>query len=99
MVICGHLATQFHLLGSMRPLIATPKTKENIVQHLGEYFADTLVECTYYVHDGTLTAEDVANMIFDELEDWMAYHASMTNAADAIRNALRERVSESRTMS
>jgi len=69
------------------------KTKAEVVQRLGEYFADTLVECTEYVHDGTLTAEDVAKMIFDKLEDWMAYHASMTTAADAIRNALRERVS------
>ena len=77
----------------MRPLLLTSKTKEELTQRLGEYFADTLVECTDYVHDGTLTAEDVAKMIFDELEDWMAYHASMTNAADAIRNALRERVS------
>ena len=65
----------------MRPLMATPQTKENIIQRLGEYFADTLVECTDYVHDGTLAAEDVA------------YHGSMVNAADAIRNALRERVS------
>ena len=77
----------------MRPFISTPQTKENIVQRLSEYFADTLVECTDYVHDGTITAEDVAKMIFDELEDWMAYHGSMVNAADAIRNALRERVS------
>ena len=84
---------QFHLIGSMRPAMATPKTKENIVQRLSEYFADTLVECTDYVHDGTLTADDVAQMIFDELEDWMAYHGSMVNAADAIRNALRQRVS------
>ena len=86
MVICGHLATQFHLLGLM-------KTKAELTQSLGEYFADTLVECTDYVHDGTLTAEDVAKMIFDGLEDWMAYHGSMVNAADAIRNALRQRVS------
>jgi hypothetical protein len=92
MVSCGHRHTQFHLIGSMR-LQLTTKNKEEIIQRLGEYFADTLVECTDYVHDGTLTAEDVAKMIFDELEDWMAYHASMTNAADAIRNALRERVS------
>ena len=69
------------------------KTKAEIITGLGQYFADTLVECTDYVHDGTITAEDVAKMIFDELEDWMAYHASMTNAADAIRNAIRERVS------
>ena len=69
------------------------KTKAEIITGLGQYFADTLVECTDYVHDGTLTAEDVAKMIFDELEDWMAYHGSMVNAADAIRNALRERVS------
>jgi hypothetical protein len=69
------------------------KTKAEIITGLGQYFADTLVECTDYVHDGTITAEDVAKMIFDELEDWMAYHASLTNAADAIRNALRERVS------
>ena len=86
MVICGHRHTQFHLIGSM-------KNKEEIIQRLSEYFADTLVECTDYVHDGTLVAEDVAKMIFDELEDWMAYHGSMVNAADAIRNALRERVS------
>jgi hypothetical protein len=86
MVSCGQLPTQFHLIGLM-------KTKEEIIQRLGEYFADTLVECTDYVHDGTLTAEDVAKIIFDELEDWTAYHASMTNAADAIRHALRERVS------
>jgi hypothetical protein len=69
------------------------KTKAEIITGLSQYFADTLVECTDYVHDGTITAEDVAKMIFDELEDWMAYHASMTTAADAIRNALRERVS------
>jgi len=69
------------------------KTKAEIITNLGQYFADTLVECTDYVHDGTIAAEDVAKMIFDELEDWMAYHASMTNSADAIRNALRERVS------
>jgi hypothetical protein len=69
------------------------KTKAEIITGLGQYFADTLVECTEYVHNGTITAEDVAKMIFDELEDWMAYHASMTTAADAIRNALRERVS------
>jgi hypothetical protein len=47
------------------------KTKAEIITGLGQYFADTLVECTDYVHDGTLTAEDVAKMIFDELEDWM----------------------------
>jgi hypothetical protein len=69
------------------------KNKAEIIQRLSEYFADTLVGCTDYVHDGTLTAEDVVKMIFDELEDWMAYHGSMVNAADAIRNALRERVS------
>lgn len=86
MVSCGHRHTQFHLIGLM-------KTKEELIQRLSEYFADTLVECTDYVHDGTLVAEDVAKMIFDELEDWMAYHGSMVNAADAIRNALRERVS------
>ena len=86
MVSCGRHPTQFHLTGLM-------KTKEEIITGLGQYFADTLVECTDYVHAGTITAEDVAKMIFDELEDWMAYHASMTNAADAIRNALRERVS------
>ena len=86
MVSCGRHPTQFHLIGLM-------KNKEEIIQRLSEYFADTLVECTDYVHDGTLTAEDVAKIIFDELEDWTAYHASMTNAADAIRHALRERVS------
>jgi hypothetical protein len=69
------------------------KTKAEIIQCLGQYFADTLVECTDYVHDGTITAEDVAKIIFDELEDWTAYHVSMSNAADAIRHALRERVS------
>ena len=86
MVSCGQLPTQFHLIGLMQ-------TKEELIQRLSEYFADTLVECTDHVHAGVITAEDVAKMIFDELEDWMAYHASMTNAADAIRNALRERVS------
>jgi phage gp37-like protein len=69
------------------------QTKEELIQRLSEYFADTLVECTDHVHAGVITAEDVAKMIFDELEDWMAYHGSMVNAADAIRNALRERVS------
>jgi len=69
------------------------KTRTEIIQRLSEYFADTLIECTDYVHDGTITADDVAKMIFDELEDWMAYHGSMVNAADAIRNALRQRVS------
>jgi hypothetical protein len=41
----------------------------------------------------TLAPDDIAKLIIDELEDWMAYHASMTNAADSVRHALRERVS------
>lgn len=87
MVFCGHPHTLFHSIGSMNT------RKEDIIAKIGEYFADTLVECTEYVHDGTLTAEDVACIIFDELEDWTAYHASMTNAAEAIKYALGKRVS------
>jgi len=46
-----------------------------------------------YVHTKDIAPDDIAKLIIDELEDWMAYHASMTNAADSVRNALRERVS------
>lgn len=60
---------------------------------LGECFADTLVECVEYVHQKDLTADEVAQLILDELEDWMAYHMSNANAAEAIRHALGERVS------
>lgn len=87
MVFHGHPHIVFHLIGSMN------NRKEEILSKLGAYFADTLVECTEYVHNGTLTDEDVAGMIFDELEDWLAYHASMTNAAEAIKHALGKRVS------
>ena len=86
MVFYGHRHTQFHLTGLM-------KTKEEIIQRLGEYFADTLVECIDYVHDGQLTAEDVASLLLDELENWMAYHTEMTNAATAIRYVIQQRVS------
>lgn len=68
-------------------------SKEEILKQLGEHFADTLVECLDYVHTKDITPDDIAKLIIDELEDWMAYHASMTNAADLVRNALRERVS------
>ena len=86
MVSCGRHPTQFHLIGLM-------KTKAEIFEQLGERLSDVLVECTDYIHDDVLTAADVANLIFNELEDWMIYYGSMTTAADAIRNALRERVS------
>jgi len=69
------------------------KNKAEILAQIGEYFGDTLIECTDYVHDGTLTAADVAGVIFDELEDWTTYHASMTGAALAIKHALEQRVS------
>ena len=46
-----------------------------------------------YVHTKEITPDDIAKLIIDELEDWMAYHASMTNAAESVRYALRERVS------
>lgn len=68
-------------------------TKEEILKRLGEYFADTLVQCLDYVHTKDITPDDIAKLIIDELEDWMAYHASMTNAAESVRHALRERVS------
>jgi Zn/Cd-binding protein ZinT len=69
------------------------KTNEDVIRRLGEQFADILVECTDYVHDNVLTAEDVAKVIFDELEDWMIYYGSMTTAAEAIKYALGQRVS------
>lgn len=86
MVFFGLLPTLFHLIGSM-------KTKEDVLAAIGEHFSDTLVTCIDYVHTKDVTPEDVARVIVDELDDWLAYHASMTNAAEAIRHALRERVS------
>jgi predicted small metal-binding protein len=68
-------------------------SKEEILKRLGEHFAETLFECLDYVHTKDIAPDDIAKLIIDELEDWMAYHASMTNAADSVRNALRERVS------
>ena len=91
MVSCGHLSTLFHLIGSM--ISTATATKEEILTRLGEHFADTLVECLDYVHTKDIAADDIAKLIIDELEDWMAYHASMTNAAESVRHALRERVS------
>lgn len=73
-------------------LIAT-SSKEEILKRLGEHFADTLVECLDYVHTKDISPVDIAKLIIDELEDWMLYHASMTNAAESVRDALRERVS------
>ena len=69
------------------------KTKEDVLAAIGEHFSDTLVTCIDYVHTKDVTPEDVAKVIVDELDDWLAYHASMTTAAEAIRHALRERVS------
>jgi len=86
MGFCGHHLTLFHLIGSM-------KTKEDILATLGEHFSETLVTCIDYIHTKDVSPEDVAKVIVDELDDWLAYHASMTNAAEAIRHALRERVS------
>ena len=74
-------------------ILTATATKEEILNRLGENFADILVECLDYVHTKEITPEDIATLIIDELEDWMAYHASMTNAADAVRNALRQRIS------
>jgi hypothetical protein len=74
-------------------ILTATATKEQILSRLGEHFADILVECLDYVHTKEITPEDIATLIIDELEDWMAYHASMTNAADAVRNALRQRIS------
>jgi len=74
-------------------------SKEEILTRLGECFADTLVECLDYIHTKDISPDDIAKLIIDELEDWMAYHASMTNAADSVRHALRERVSDTRAVS
>ena len=79
------------MTGSM--ISTATANKEEILKRLGEHFADTLVECLDYVHTKGITPDDIAKLIIDELEDWMAYHASMTNAADSVRHALRERVS------
>lgn len=87
MVLSGPLPTTFHLIGSMI------KTKEDVLTRLGECLSDTLVMCLDYVHTKDVTPEDVAKVIIDELEDWMNYYGSMNNAAEAIRNAIRERVS------
>jgi hypothetical protein len=74
-------------------------SKEEILTRLGENFADSLVECLDYIHTKDITPDDIAKLIIDELEDWMAYHASMTNAAESVRYALRERVSDTRALS
>ena len=68
-------------------------SKEEILKRLGENFSETLIQCLDYVHTKDIGPDDIAKLIIDELEDWLAYHASMTNAAEAIRHALRERVS------
>jgi hypothetical protein len=65
-------------------------SKEEILKRL---ILKRLGECLDYVHTKDISPDDIAKLIIDELEDWMAYHASMTNAADSVRNALRERVS------
>jgi hypothetical protein len=79
------------MTGSM--ISTATANKEEILKRLGEHFADTLVECLDYVHTKDISPDDIAKLIIDELEDWMAYHASMTNAAELVRHALRERVS------
>ena len=68
-------------------------SKEEILKQLGENFSETLIQCLDYVHTKDIGPDDIAKLIIDELEDWMAYHASMTNAAESVRHALRERVS------
>ena len=67
--------------------------RDQILQRIGEDFADTLVTCVDYVHTGTITASDVADRLLVELEDWITYYSQMTTAADAIRSALVKRVS------
>ena len=79
------------MTGSM--ISTATASKEEILKRLCEHFADTLVECLDYVHTKDISPDDIAKLIIDELEDWMAYHASMTNAAELVRHALRERVS------
>jgi hypothetical protein len=91
MVFCGHHHTTSPMTGSM--ISTATASKEEILKRLGEHFADTLVECLDYVHTKDISPDDIAKLIIDELEDWMAYHASMTNAAELVRHALRERVS------
>ena len=68
-------------------------SKEEILKRLGENFSETLIQCLDYVHTKDIGPDDIAKLIIDELEDWLAYHASMTNAAESVRHALRERVS------
>ena len=87
MVFCGHHHMTFPMTGSV-------DKRDQILQRIGEDFADTLVTCVDYVHTGTITASDVADRFIAELEDWIAYHSQMTTAADAIRSALTERVSD-----
>ena len=91
MVFCGHHPMTFPMTGSV-------DKRDQILQRIGEDFADTLTTCVDYVHTGTITASDVADRFIAELEDWIAreiaYHSQMTTAADAIRSALTERVSD-----
>ena len=79
----------------MSKIIITEKQLENMVRHIKENHDDG----SYMAKQQLFTIATLAYKMWemmeegDELEDWMAYHASMTNAADAIRHALRERVS------
>ena len=68
--------------------------RAKVLDDIGEDFADTLITCADYIQTGTITASDVADRFIAELEDWIAYHSQMTTAADAIRSALTERVSD-----
>ena len=76
------------------PMTGSVSKRDQVLESIGEDFAETLTTCVDYVHTGTITASDVADRFIAELEDWLAYYSQMTTAADAIRSALKERVSD-----
>jgi hypothetical protein len=68
--------------------------RSEVLERIGEDFAETLFTCVDAIQIGAITASDVADRFLVELEDWLSYYSQMTTAADAIRSALTKRVSD-----
>lgn len=67
------------------PYSASLGTKERLQEYMGDFFAE--------VPEGYDPA-DVADVILSELQSWIDYHTQNVNAYEAVRTALRERISE-----
>lgn len=58
-------------------------TKERLLEYLNDFFAE--------VPDG-YDPQEVADAIFESLEDWIKYHTANLSTYELVRSKLRERI-------